>query len=94
MERRAFPDDTAPRWLVRDRDAIYGDFFQRRVAGIGIGEVITSPLSPWQNPFVERLIGSLRRECLDRGALLGRVKALSLCLARATGLTERVVDRR
>jgi putative transposase len=60
-----FPEDTAPRWLLRDRDAIYGDVFRRRVAGMGITEVITSPSSPWQNPYAERLIGSLRRECLD-----------------------------
>ena len=66
----AFPDDTAPRWLLRDRDAIYGDFFRRRVAGMGIGEVITSPQSPWQNPLVERLIGSIRRECLDHVIVL------------------------
>jgi transposase InsO family protein len=61
----ACPDDTAPRWLLRDRDAIYGDAFRRRVAGMGIGEVVSSPASPWQNPYAERLIGSLRRECLD-----------------------------
>jgi hypothetical protein len=45
----AFPNDTAPRWLLRDRDAIYGDVFRRRVAGIGITEVITRPSSPWQS---------------------------------------------
>ena len=61
----AFPDDKAPRWLLRDRDAIYGDVFRRRVAGMGIGEVVCSPSSPWQNPYAERLIGSIRRECLD-----------------------------
>lgn len=61
----AFPDDTAPRWLVRDRDAIYSNEFRRRVAGMGINEIICAPLSPWQNPYAERLIGSLRRECLD-----------------------------
>jgi putative transposase len=60
----AFPDDTAPRWLLRDRDAIYGDVFRRRVASLGIGEVVSSPSSPWQNPYAERLIGSIRRECL------------------------------
>ena len=49
----AFPDDTAPRWLLRDRDAIYGDAFRRRVAGMGIGEVLASPSSPWQNPYAE-----------------------------------------
>ena len=61
----AFPDDTAPRWLHRDRDRIYGDVFQRRLAGMGIAEVVSAPASPWQNPFVERVIGSIRRECLD-----------------------------
>jgi putative transposase len=67
----AFPDDTAPRWLLRDRDAIYGDPFRRRVASMGIGEVISSPFSPWQNPYAERLIGSIRRECLDQVIVLG-----------------------
>jgi transposase InsO family protein len=61
----AFPDDSAPRWLLRDRDAIYGDLFRRRVASMGISQVISSPSSPWQNPYAERLIGSIRRECLD-----------------------------
>jgi transposase InsO family protein len=61
----AFPDDTAPRWLHRDRDQIYGAAFQRRVAGMGIAGVVSAPASPWQNPFVERVIGSIRRECLD-----------------------------
>jgi len=50
----AFPDDTAPRWIHRDRDRIYGTAFQRRVAGMGIAEVLSAPASPWQNPFVER----------------------------------------
>jgi putative transposase len=67
----AFPNDTAPRWLLRDRDAIYGDVFRRRVVGMGIAEVISSPSSPWQNPYAERLIGSLRRECLDHVVVLG-----------------------
>ena len=61
----AFPDDTAPRWLHRDRDRIYGDAFQCRLAGMGIAQIISAPASPWQNPYVERLIGSIRRECLD-----------------------------
>jgi putative transposase len=61
----AFPDDTAPRWLLRDRDSIYDDRVRRRVASLGITDVVSSPLSPWQNPYVERLIGSIRRECLD-----------------------------
>ena len=61
----AFPDDTAPHWLLRDRDAIFGELFRRRVATMGIREVFSAPSSPWQNPYVERLIGSIRRECLD-----------------------------
>ena len=65
-----FPDDTASRWLLRDRDAIYGEVFRRRVAGMGIAEVVSSPLSPWQNPYAERLIGSIRRECLDHVIVL------------------------
>jgi transposase InsO family protein len=67
----AFPDDTAPRWLLRDRDAIYGDRFRRRVAAMGIQEVISAPSSPWQNPYAERLIGSIRRECLNHVIVLG-----------------------
>jgi putative transposase len=67
----AFPDNTAPQWVLRDRDAVYGDAFRRRVAGMGITEVISSPASPWQNPYAERLIGSVRRECLDHVIVLG-----------------------
>jgi transposase InsO family protein len=66
----AFPEDTAPTWLLRDRDAIYADAYRRRVAGMGIAEVMSSPSSPWQNPYVERLIGSMRRECLDHVIVL------------------------
>ena len=66
----AFPNDTAPSYLLRDRDAVYGDAFRQRVKGMGIGEVLTAPSSPWQNPFVERLIGSVRRECLDHVLVL------------------------
>jgi putative transposase len=61
----AFPEDTASRWLVRDRDTIYSDAFRRRVSAMGITEIVCAPSSPWQNPYAERLIGSLRRECLD-----------------------------
>jgi len=61
----AFPWDTAPRYLLRDRDSIYGAFFQTRVANIGIEEVKIAPSSPWQNPYVERVIGSIRRDALD-----------------------------
>jgi transposase InsO family protein len=63
--REAWPWDTAPRFVIRDRDAIYGSDLQRAAQAMGIEEVLTAPRSPWQNPFVERLIGSIRRECLD-----------------------------
>ena len=66
----AFPDDSAPSYLLRDRDKIYGHSFRRRVKGMGIDEILTAPHSPWQNPFAERLIGSVRRECLDHVLVL------------------------
>jgi putative transposase len=61
----AFPWDTAPRYLLRDRDAVYGQSFQQSVAGLGMAQVLTTPRSPWQNAYAERLIGSIRRECLE-----------------------------
>jgi putative transposase len=61
----AFPWDTAPRFLLRDRDGSYGAAFDARVAAMEIAEVKTAPHSPWQNGYVERVIGSIRRECLD-----------------------------
>src|SRR5262249_24415279 len=61
----AFPDDTAPRYLLRDRDSIHGAEFRSRIKGMQIEEVITAPHSPFQNPYAERVIGSIRRECLD-----------------------------
>jgi transposase InsO family protein len=67
----AFPDDSAPSYLLRDRDSIYGHAFRQRVKGMGISEVLTAPHSPWQNPFAERLIGSIRRECLNHVLVLG-----------------------
>ncbi len=66
----AFPFDEAPKYLLRDRDGIYGDEFVARVDGMGIEEILTAPRSPWQNPYVERLIGSIRRECLDHVIVL------------------------
>ncbi len=61
----AFPWDTAPRYLIRDRDSAYGNIVTARIEALGIEEVVTAPRSPWQSPFVERVIGSIRRECLD-----------------------------
>jgi transposase InsO family protein len=60
-----FPWDEVPRYLLRDRDSIYGAHFKRRVRNMGIEQVVIVRRSPWQNPFVERLISSIRRECLD-----------------------------
>ncbi|MEO2047328.1 MAG: integrase core domain-containing protein [Pirellulales bacterium] len=57
--------DNASKYLLRDNDSIYGQAFLNRIASLGIEEVNTTYRSPWQNPFVERLIGSVRRECLD-----------------------------
>ena len=67
----AFPDDSAPSYLLRDRDQVYGKQFRHRVKSIGIDEVLTAPHSPWQNPFAERLIGSIRRACLDHVVVIG-----------------------
>jgi hypothetical protein len=66
----AFPWDEAPRYLLRDRDRIYGDVFRQRGRHMGIEEVLIAPQSPWQNPYVERLIGSIRRELLDQVIVL------------------------
>ena len=60
----AFPFDEAPRFLIRDHDGIYGEDFRERVKHLGIEEVVIAYRSPWQSPYVERLIGSIRRECL------------------------------
>jgi putative transposase len=66
----AFPWETAPRYLLRDRDAVYVAVFSSRVRSLGIHKVKIAPRSPWQNPYVERLIGTLRRECLDHVVVL------------------------
>jgi putative transposase len=77
----AFPDDSAPSYVLRDRDSVYGHVFQQRVKGMGAAEVLTTPQSPWQNPFAERLIGSIRRECLNHVLVLGE-RHLRRTLAR------------
>jgi putative transposase len=66
----AFPWETAPRYLLCDRDRIYGVLFRQRVRHVGIEEILIAPRSPWQNPYVERLIGSIRRDCLDHVIVL------------------------
>jgi putative transposase len=67
----AFPDDSAPRHVLRDRDKIYGADFARRVRAMGIEQVPTAPHSPWQNPYCERVIGTLRRDYLDHVIVVG-----------------------
>src|SRR5207245_8616984 len=67
----AFPWDAAPGYMIRDRDRIYGAVVTRRLRAMGIRDKPTAPASPWQNGFAERLIGSIRRECLDHIVILG-----------------------
>src|ERR1700681_1980446 len=68
----AFPWDDAPKYLIRDRDRIYGAVVTRRLRAMGIRDKPAAPASPWQNGFAERLIGSIRRECLDHIIVLGK----------------------
>src|ERR1700693_1942218 len=66
----AFACVSPPKYLLRDRDAIYGNRFGKRVRGLGMKDRPSAPRSPWQNPYVERVIGSIRRECLDHVIVL------------------------
>ena len=102
---QAFPFDTAPRYLLRDRDRIYGQEFRSQVAVMDIKEVLSAPRSPWQRAYVERVIGSIRRECLDHVIvlneeslrrnvafvllLLSSLASSSLVRARLTGIKTR-----
>ena len=95
----AFPGDgKVPRFLHRDRDSIYGRMFQKKLAAMGIEQVISARKSPWQNPYAERVLGSIRRECTDHIIALGERHLLqtllcyvayyngaSYCLIRAQG---------
>ena len=67
----AFPWNEAPRYLIRDRDGVYGPVVRRRLRAMGIRDKPISAGSPWQNCFAERLIGSIRRECVDHVVALG-----------------------
>jgi hypothetical protein len=67
----AFPWDHAPRYLIRNRDNLYGLLFVQRLRAMGIRDRPIAPRSPWQNAYVERLIGSIRRECLDHVIVFG-----------------------
>jgi len=78
--REAFPWNATPRFLLRDRDGIYGDEFTRVAHSMGIEQVLTAARSPWQNPYVERLIGSIRRDCLDHVIVLNERHLRSILL--------------
>src|SRR5438477_258988 len=78
----AFPWDEAPRYLIRDRDTSYGTAVTRRLQAMGIRDRPIRPRSPWQNGHVERLIGSIRRECLDHVVVLGERHLRHSYLAR------------
>src|SRR5215472_17097319 len=80
----AFLDRDAPRYLMRDRDSIYGDDVRLQISSMGIEELLTAPWSPWQNPHVERLIGSIRRDCLNHFVILN-AKHLKRALASYFG---------
>ena len=69
--REACGWEAAPTYLVRDRDRVYGEAFTRRIRAMGIRDRPTAPRSPWQNGYAERLIGSIRRECLDHVIIIG-----------------------
>jgi len=81
---RAFPWEEAPRYLVRYRDAVYGEVVKRRLRGLGICDRPIAPHSPWQNAFVERLIGSVRRECLDHVVVFGASRLRRMMSAYAS----------
>ena len=74
----AFPWDEAPKYLIRDRDSIYGNDVRQRVKNMGVEEVRTAFRSPWQSPYVERLIGSIRRECLDHMIILNEAHLMRI----------------
>ena len=70
--REAFPWDTAPRYLLRDRDRIFGKDFVDQIKAMGSKQVLSAPRSPWQRAYVERVIGTIRRECLDHVIVFGQ----------------------
>jgi transposase InsO family protein len=73
--REAFPFEQVPRYLLRDRDGIFGGEFRKDVKAMGIKEVLSTPRSPWQRAYVERVIGTIRRECLDHMIVLNEASA-------------------
>jgi putative transposase len=82
--REAFPWETAPRYLLRDRDGIFGQTFGDQVRVMGMSEVLSTPDSPWQRAYIERVIGTIRRECLDHVIVLSE-RSLRYYLSRFVG---------
>jgi hypothetical protein len=93
--RQAFPFDQAPRYLIRDRDGVYGEEVRQVLKGLGIEEVLIAPRSPWQNPYCERLIGTIRRDLLDHVMSSGSGTCCGCCRAFSTTIiTTGAVTRR
>ena len=69
----AFPWESAPKYLLRDRDAVCSEWFQQRAANLGMEQLFTAPRRPWQNAYAERVIGSIRQECVDHVIVLSEV---------------------
>ncbi len=91
----AFPWDEAPHYLIRDRDRNYGSIVTRRLRAMGLRDKPTAPASPWQNGFAERLIGSIRRECLDHIIVLGEMhlrRVLKFSESEASNHTPSLAD--
>lgn len=84
----AFPWDQAPRYLIRDRDSAYGAIVTKRLQAMGIRDRPIAPRSPWQNGHMERLIGSIRRECLDHVVVLGEAHLRRILAAYAAYYNE------
>jgi transposase InsO family protein len=89
----AFPWDEAPRYLIRDRDAVYGTVVTRRLRAMGIRDKPISAGSPWQNGFAERLIGTVRRECVDHLIVLGEAHLRRVLIKFATYYNECRIHR-
>ena len=89
----AFPWDAAPRYLIRDRDAVYGAVVTRRLRAMGIRDKPISAGSPWQNGFAERLIGTVRRECVDHLIVLGEAHLRQVLIKFATYYNECRIHR-
>ncbi len=77
--REAFPWESAPRYLLRDRDRIFGDEFVKQVKATAIEQVLSAPRSPWQRGHIERVIGSIRRECLDHLIVFTNAACCFIC---------------